>query len=157
MDHDQAQGGAKKKRAYAAQAYEFGGNAAGQLPSQGPPPVMGGPAMGVPYSGGAPAMGGFTGGAPAMPPTGAPSMGAPTMGQQPIQPTSPELLSSQFAQMNVQPQAPQPGQAPPQHMNQLFPSDLISQPFNVQELDLPPPPIILPPNVSDVVNTINMG
>ena len=33
-------------------------------------------------------------------------------------------------------------------MNQLYPTDLLNQPVNVSELDLPPPPIILPPNVS---------
>jgi len=27
---------------------------------------------------------------------------------------------------------------------------LLNQPFNVSELDLPPPPIILPPNVSSL-------
>lgn len=32
-------------------------------------------------------------------------------------------------------------------LNQLYPTDLLNQPFNVSELDLPPPPIILPPNV----------
>ena len=33
-------------------------------------------------------------------------------------------------------------------LNQLYPVDLLNQPFNVSELDLPPPPIILPPDVS---------
>ncbi|KIH89102.1 protein transport protein SEC24 [Sporothrix brasiliensis 5110] len=33
-------------------------------------------------------------------------------------------------------------------LNQLYPTDLMSQPFNVSELDLPPPPIMLPPNSS---------
>jgi len=46
-----------------------------------------------------------------------------------------------------------PGQAQPQQparfgpLNQLYPTDLMSQPFNVSELDLPPPPIVLPQNV----------
>ncbi|KAF2801929.1 COPII component protein [Mytilinidion resinicola] len=39
-------------------------------------------------------------------------------------------------------------QAPPQQLNQLYPTDLVSQPFNVLELDLPPPQINLPPNTS---------
>ncbi|KAI9870514.1 MAG: COPII subunit, partial [Pleopsidium flavum] len=45
-------------------------------------------------------------------------------------------------------------QQPPTHsqhrpqLNQLYPTDLLNQPFNVSELDLPPPPIILPPNSS---------
>jgi protein transport protein SEC24 len=47
----------------------------------------------------------------------------------------------------------QPGQPPqaagrPAVLNQLYPTDLLNQPFNVAELELPPPPIILPPNVS---------
>lgn len=32
-------------------------------------------------------------------------------------------------------------------LNQLYPTDLLSQPFNVAELEIAPPPIILPPNV----------
>lgn len=32
-------------------------------------------------------------------------------------------------------------------LNQLYPTDLLNQPFNVSELDMPPPPVILPPNV----------
>jgi protein transport protein SEC24 len=43
----------------------------------------------------------------------------------------------------------QPPQAStrPAVLNQLYPTDLLNQPFNVAELELPPPPIILPPNV----------
>lgn len=44
-----------------------------------------------------------------------------------------------------QPQAPGAGR--PAVLNQLYPTDLLNQPFNVAELELPPPPIILPPNV----------
>lgn len=43
---------------------------------------------------------------------------------------------------------PQQAGARPAVLNQLYPTDLLNQPFNVAELDLPPPPIILPPNVS---------
>ena len=51
---------------------------------------------------------------------------------------------------------PQPGQAAPQtqlpaaatQQNQLFPSDLIAQPFHVSELYNPPPPIHLPSNAA---------
>lgn len=48
-----------------------------------------------------------------------------------------------------QPGQPQPpgGAARPAVLNQLYPTDLLNQPFNVAELDLPPPAIILPPNV----------
>ena len=45
------------------------------------------------------------------------------------------------------PQQPAQMQARPQ-LNQLHPTDLLNQPFNVAELEYPPPPIILPPNVS---------
>lgn len=61
-------------------------------------------------------------------------------------------INQQMAGMNIagqpgQPQPP-PGQAArPVALNQLYPTDLLNQPFNVSELDLPPPPIILPPNV----------
>ena len=45
---------------------------------------------------------------------------------------------------------PAPQQAPMQrpHLNQLHPTDMMNQPFQVSELDLPPPPMVLPPNVS---------
>lgn len=143
MDHDgQAapDGQKKKKRGYAAQAYEFGGNAAGQQPLQPQQQLPPQPA----YGGAAPMYGS------PMPiqPMGTP-MAAPQMQAAPQQMQgSQDHLSQQFGQMNIQaqPQAPPQAQAP--HMNQLFPSDLISQPFLVSELDLPPPPINLPPNTS---------
>ena len=55
--------------------------------------------------------------------------------------------------MNLQSQPPppqpsQPAQTSPPVINQLYPSDLISSPFQVHELDLPPPAINLPPNTS---------
>ena len=62
-------------------------------------------------------------------------------------------MTQQFSQMDMS-QKPQP-QAAPQRgpvLNQLYPTDLLNQPFNVQELDYPPPPAILPPNVSINVN-----
>ena len=108
----------KKKRAYAAGAYEFGANSAMQA---GPPP--GAP---MPMAGGA------------MPPG--------PEGQQVPQ----EQLTQQFGQIQL---GPQPVQVTPQmqqpatQMNQLIATDLVLQPFNVLELDLPPPQITLPPNV----------
>lgn len=61
-------------------------------------------------------------------------------------------MTQQFGQMDMsqkpmaqQPQAQQ-GRAPV--LNQLYPTDLQNQPLNVAELDYPPPPAILPPNVS---------
>lgn len=47
-----------------------------------------------------------------------------------------------------QQQAATGAQQPRAVMNQLYPTDLLNQPFNASELDLPPPPINLPPNVS---------
>jgi protein transport protein SEC24 len=147
MEYDQQaqQAGGKKKRAYAQQAYEFGHNAP-QQPVQGSAPMMGG--MGAQQIG----------------------MGAQQMPQNP-----PDHLANQFGQMNLQqqqqpssyqPYAQQPQQPIQQQMqqpvqqqmpamgianqNQLLPSDLMSQPFMVQELDNPPPPINLPPNVRSI-------
>lgn len=64
-------------------------------------------------------------------------------------------MSNQFGQMGISgQQQPMPHQAPHQQglpLNQLYPTDLMGQPFNVSELDLPPPPIVLPPNVSDEI------
>jgi protein transport protein SEC24 len=144
MEYDQSQAGQKKKRAYAQQAYEFGQNTpqgGQQMPQQQPPPpMMGG--MGAPL-----------GGAPQIPV----AAGAPQ-----------DQLSNQFGQMNLQqPQQAQQGymaQQPQQqsmqqpvqqvaqggyaNQNQLLPSDLMATPFMVHELDNPPPPINLPPNVS---------
>lgn len=162
--------GRKKKRAYAAQAFEVGqgGNAAagGQLPGAGqfgaPQPLSPGyggypsqePA--VPAYGGAPAYG------TAQP--GAPLGGA--AGYQAPEPYYPSAapgaapgaagvagLATGLAGMSLggaagPQQQPAPAQARPVALNQLYPTDLLNQPFNVSELDLPPPPIILPPNVS---------
>jgi protein transport protein SEC24 len=46
-------------------------------------------------------------------------------------------------QMMPQPQGIQKAQG----LNQLYTVDLMQQPFNAAELDLPPPEIVLPPNV----------
>lgn len=57
--------------------------------------------------------------------------------------------------MGAQPQQPQGAQqARPAVLNQLFPTDLLSQPFSVSELDLPPPPIVLPPNVREKLSIL---
>lgn len=125
MEYD-APGGHKKKRAYAAQAYDFGANAQ--------------PA-GAPVSLGAIPPGGI-------PPVGMPPVGIPQIPQSPT-----EQLAPQFGQMNLGSQSVQ--QAPQmqpslraQNQNQLYPTDLVTQPFNVLEIDAPPPPINLPPNTS---------
>lgn len=127
----------KKKRAYAAQAYEFGANAPNAAAQQPP----------------GPAYGAFGAQPIASPQLGGPQLGTPpVMGGGPQVPASQDHLANQFGQMNIQNQAA-PHQAPPvnapsANMNQLYPSDLINQPFQVPELDLPPPPIHLPPNTS---------
>jgi hypothetical protein len=142
----------KKRDRYAGAAYEFGANSSGQA-GAGVPPVAPG------Y--GAPAAPGY--GAPAAPGYGAPSPGygaptpaygaapAPAYGQPAAQ--DPNALNQQFGQMNL---GAQQGQAAPQlqqpmaatQQNQLFPSDLIAQPFHVSELYNPPPPINLPSNAA---------
>ncbi|KAK6952620.1 COPII subunit [Daldinia eschscholtzii] len=61
-------------------------------------------------------------------------------------------ITQGMAGMNMgpgpQPAVQQPGQQARIALNQLYPTDLLNQPFNVSELDLPPPPCILPPNAS---------
>jgi protein transport protein SEC24 len=149
MEYDEQQAAAaaaaqekKKKRAYAQQAYEFGGNAAGAAQAA-PPPLQ--PAYGAaaPVYGQQPAYG-----AAPVPSYGQPL--AQPLGATPI-PGGHDQLASQFGQMNLQnqPPAPQPlATAPLMQPNLLVASDIISQPFQVEELDLPPPQINLPPNTS---------
>lgn len=57
-------------------------------------------------------------------------------------------------QLGGQPQQQAPAQAARAAMNQLYPIDLLNQPFNATELDLPPPPINLPPNVSIILRFV---
>ncbi|KAJ1325569.1 protein transport protein SEC24 [Microdochium nivale] len=157
--------GKKKKRGYATQAFEYGaGGNAGATPSTGGgAPAPGGaaypgqgfqggypsPTQGVPFGqqqqgvpGGQPAVGGYQG--PDQYYNSGPSPGVTGMAG----------ITSNMAGMNLQgpgaqqsasqqmPQQPRPA------LNQLYPTDLLNQPFNVSELDLPPPPCILPPNSS---------
>ena len=166
--------GKKKKRGYAAQAYDFGAGANSALggqthqggafqPAQAPAygggypqqpaqqPVYGAPQYGAqdggPAVGGMPAQQGY-GAQPQYgyqpPDAGYPGPGAgasPSMGG----------ITQGMGQMNVggSPQMPShPGAARAVPLNQLYPTDLVNQPLNVAELELPPPPIILPPNVS---------
>lgn len=135
-------GGHKKKRAYAGQAFQFGvgpnSSAAASQYAQNhglatasyaaPPPYPGAPVTPVD-----PAtiyqqppvhpMGGY--GAP--PPVG-----------------GMDQMTQQFGQMNMgYGGAP----VPPLRLNDLYPADL-SQPFNPAEVDFPPPPVVLPPDVS---------
>lgn len=170
--------GKKKKRAYAAQAFEVGqgGNVAGgAAPLVGSVGQYGATQPVVPGYGGYPGQDAQTaayGGAP-QPAYGMPQPGAPVGGavgyQAPepyypsgIPPAGPGMASGMAgitqgmagvqlgAGVGAQQGQAIPGQAPKVALNQLYPTDLMNQPFNVSELDLPPPPIILPPNVSIV-------
>ena len=160
----------RKKRAYAGQAYEFGAGANAALGGQqqgggAPAPGYGG------YSGQQEAAGYPQGGYqqnPAAVQQGATPMyghqdGAGMGGYQPPGPTYPAQgqapqpsiggVTQQFSQMDMsqKPQQPQqPAQSRPPVLNQLYPTDLSNQPFNVAELDYPPPPAILPANASNV-------
>jgi len=174
-EYDQSQSGtpvpapsqvpAKKKRAYAGQAFEFGTGAnAGQPATQTPPPAAA-------YGAAQPAAG-YGYGAPVQQPAGYPDpqqqqpaagYGAPAAGYQPpdaygTAPGGVPGMTQQFSQMGMAPQQQQqqqPAQAPQQaapaaqRLNPLQPVDISVQgaPFHVSDLDLPPPPIILPPNV----------
>lgn len=175
MAHADGDTGKKKKSRYAAQAYDFGagGNAAlgGQMQGGGtfqpaapaPAASYGGydqQAQQQPAYGGAPQYGAPLA-SPAMAPPGQAPYGQPQYGG--YQPpdagyagtaASPNIggITQGMGQMNMGPATPQmqsaPGPARPMQLNQLYPTDLVNQPLNVAELDLPPPPIILPPNVS---------
>lgn len=145
--------GGKKKRAYATQGYEFGQNATGlNAPLQPDPSASlamqsGGQGYGQTPAYGQQAPVPAYGQQPPVPAYGQPAVGGL---QNPVGGQAQEPLAQQFGQMNLQsqPQQPQAHGQPVQNINQLYPSDLISQPFVVQELENPPPPIILPPNVS---------
>ncbi|KAL6721400.1 COPII subunit [Lecanora helva] len=156
----------RKKRHYAGQAYDFGAGANSALGAQQqgaypPPPAAGygqqagqfgqqgpvygsGPAPVAPgsapaYGQQSPALGGYQ----------SPEPNYPTHGVSPGQPGVGGITQGmgnlamgghgqhQASQMQGRPQ-----------MNQLYPTDLLNQPVNISELDLPPPPIILPPNSS---------
>ena len=171
----ETEGAKKKKRGYAAQAYDFGAGANSALGGQAqgggqfqPPqaPAYGGypqqpepqPAYGAPQYGaqvGVPAPGalapGYGGAAPyggvgyQAPDAGYPGPGAPAA-------SGVAGITQGISQMGMggaaQPAAqPLQAAARPAILNQLYPTDLLNQPFNVVELELPPPPITLPPNV----------
>ena len=168
---------AKKKRHYAGQAYEFGqgGNAAlggqqvggGQYPpppapnyggygvqAQNAPQQAGYPGPGYGSSSATPAAGAPQGygqqnqqqavGGYQSPEPGYPAQGAPP----PLQHQGVGGITQGMGAMTVGNQAQHQGQMQGRlPMNQLYPTDILNAPLNVAELDLPPPPIILPPNV----------
>ena len=156
--------GGRKKRAYAGQAYEFGAGAnaslGGQQQGGAPAPAPQGysaqqDAAGYPQGGYQQNPTAVQQGNVPMYPQDSGSMGgyqppAPAYPTQPQQP-APSIggVTQQFGQMNMS-QGQQPPAAPAKApvLNQLYPTDLSNQPLNVGELDYPPPPAILPPNVS---------
>lgn len=118
----------KKRDRYAGAAYEFGANAGLSGAGMGAAASPAAPQYGVPAQG-------YSPGIPMSPP-----------GQ------DPNALGQQFGQMTL---GPQPVQVTPQmqptaqmQQNQLYPSDLIAQPVHASEIDSPPPPINLPPNLA---------
>ncbi|KAI1207419.1 uncharacterized protein F4807DRAFT_177306 [Annulohypoxylon truncatum] len=167
----------KKKRGYATQAFEFGSGAnagaTGPTAAGMPPPAFGAPGQAPQPSPGYGAypgqeyqQGGYISPGAAPSPYGAPQQpgtpAQPGMGYQAPDPyhqpatgyPAPGVagITQGMAGMNMG-AAPQPGVQPPGQqarlaLNQLYPTDLLNQPFNVSELDLPPPPCILPPNAS---------
>lgn len=166
--------GKKKKRGYAAGAFEVGtgGNAPGAGQVQG-----GGPQYGAQYGQPQPvepqqpaAQGyqypqqGYPGQQPQQqqqqqqPPQPAyggyqaPDQGYPTPGAAPGAAPGVAGITQGVGGMQIGGQPQQPSvpasQLPRAVLNQLYPTDLLNQPFNASELDLPPPSINLPPNVS---------
>ena len=150
--------GGRKKRAYAGQAYEFGAgpNAAlgGQLPGGGA--YEGGFSQQAHEAGYA--QGGYqqSVAAPAQTPgiglQPVPGVGGyqPPAPAYPIQQPGMNSITQQFSQMDIgQKTAPAVSTGRSLALNQLYPIDLLNTPFNIAELDYPPPPAILPQNVSD--------
>ena len=169
-------GAGRRKRQYAGQAYDFGqgGNASsggqqhsvgsfsdapgagyGGYGTQAQQPGLQQPAYGVDnygipapvlpasYGQAPPAVGGYQPPDPAYPAHGATSVlgggvGGITQGMNNIG------IGGQ-ASLTPQPMPQRP------HLNQLYPTDLLNQPFMVSELDIPPPAIVLPANVSNLV------
>ncbi|PFH63044.1 hypothetical protein XA68_10085 [Ophiocordyceps unilateralis] len=163
--------GKKKKRGYAAQAFDVGSgpnaSIAGQMPGLGqpqpqqqygahqqapgyasyPPPDAQQQAS-YPQGFGTPQPG-LQQQHPQQPqqPYGgyqAPDQGYPAQGAAAItQGMAGMQLGGQQQQMQQPQQAPRVGP-----LNHLYPTDLMNQPFSVSELDVPPPPVVLPPNTS---------
>ncbi|KAM3426428.1 hypothetical protein NHJ13734_009467 [Beauveria thailandica] len=151
----------KKKRGYAAGAFDVatGANAGGQMPGATPPapPYGGYPQVDMQQQQQQQVAGGYQYGHT----YGAPQQGAPqqSYGGYPAPDQAAQIggqdvagITQGVAGVNIgaqQPSSmPMASQARQAALNQLYPSDLLSQPFNVAELDLAPPPINLPPNSS---------
>ena len=163
--------GSRRKRHYAGQAYDFGkgsnsalgGQPALGVPNPGPYPLPPG-ASNVSY-GQQPQQGGYHQAAygddrasPQMPNDGhqaagvggylPPGPGYSFNAPPPVQPGVGGITQG-MSNMNMGGQPQYHPQQVEQRMrlNQLYPTDLLNQPFHASELDLAPPPVILPPNV----------
>ena len=158
-----APAGGRRKRQYAGQAYDFGAGANSQTGHGGsfsspPGAVYDGYNAQVPQPGlqqqpyGAqpvygqppPAVGGYQPPDQGYPPHGATSMLGGVSG---ITSGMNNMGIGGQPSLTAQPQPPRP------NLNHLYPTDMLNQPFEVSELNLPPPPIVLPPNVSVPVKT----
>jgi protein transport protein SEC24 len=158
--------GGRKKRAYAGQAYDFGsgGNAAlgGQQQAGGAYGGYPAPTQQQGYPQPAYGMDQTQAAAPGYSQPDAAAVGgyqAPTAGY-PVPPTAGvQQMTQQFGQMGVSDPSQMQPQAPVSRtqLNQLYPTDLLTQPFNVAELDFPPPPIVLPSNVSRVFDYLRVA
>ncbi|KZF21803.1 Sec23/Sec24 family protein [Xylona heveae TC161] len=164
-------GAGRKKRAYAGQAFEFGSGAnaalGGQTAGAAPAGFAAAPITPAAGYGGYPQTGyqqpGFAAVDPAQVAAGSPAAGQfggvggyqPPVAGYPAQEAPAAVggvagITQQFGQMGIgaQPAAAQQVPQRTQALNQLYPTDIMSQPFHVSELELPPPPIVLPPNTS---------
>lgn len=149
----------RKKRAYAGQAYDFGAGAnsalGGQQQAGGAYGGYPAPAQPQGYPQAAYGVDQTQAVAPGYPQPNAPAVAgyqAPTAGYPaPAAAAGVQQMTQQFGQMGVGDPSQMQAQQPPMsrtQLNQLYPTDLLTQPFNVAELDFPPPPIVLPSNVS---------
>ncbi|KAK2757703.1 COPII subunit [Arachnomyces sp. PD_36] len=147
--------GGRKKRAYAGQAYDFGAGAnsglGGQQQAGG---AYGGYTAPVQQQQGYPQPGygadQAQAPAPGYPQPDAAGYQAPTTGYPVPAAAGVQQMTQQFGQMGVSDPSQMQPQAPMSRaqLNQLYPTNLLTQPFNVAELDFPPPPIVLPANTS---------
>jgi protein transport protein SEC24 len=149
----------KKKRQYAGQAYDFGvgANNQSQLGAVPPSGLRPGPydAYGQQAGGAQGHQYGIEHSAPQQAPGTQPVYGQqPAYGQQapgvggyqsPNAGYAPPDPSAQITQGMGQMNMGDDKHRPP--MNVLYPTDLMSHPFQVSELDAPPPPLLIPPNV----------
>lgn len=167
---DAGAGGKKKRRGYAGEAYSFGQGA--NVAPEGTPQTQHDLQPGYGQqpqanydqatSYGQPAFGGYNSAATQQQPAygqpqypqkqvaaggyQAPDAGYPAPAQPDMGGLTQDMSKVGFGGSPNPP--PQQAQSNRPHLNQLYPTDMMNQPFQVTELDLPSPPIVLPPNVS---------